>query len=319
MNETPLQGKQLSLRGRSGELRAYVAPQVATRRPFSGAPKLPFNLGASTAFSERSDFAKNHPNLQLDVGTRQDRIPRVSLTPSRSYLLGLVSVPSRAAAPAAARSAPRSGPSCSCRPARASLPRGSFPVPSLTAFAFAAASPSSQAPGSASPCPPWAQRQPRSAGRLPGGLERSRSRMPLGIPALVRPFRALPLRAPSAPCSEVVRSQWSALSGARSGRATKSVRVGRALPSAPCRSPQLGAFARPAAGHNAQRRRALALESAGRGGASRGRRRGLENGGGATGPSEGVTLPLCRRGRAGALSEGILEERSLQSTGKPVR
>lgn len=143
--------------------------------------------------------------------------------------------------------------------------------------------------------------------------------MPPGIPALVSPFRALPLRARSAPCSEVVRSQWSALSGARSGRAAKSVRVGCALPSAPCRSPRLGALVRPAASHNAQRRRALALESAGRGGASRDRRRGLEDGGGSTGPSQGGTLPLCRRGRAGALSEGILEERRTRSTGKPVR
>lgn len=151
-----------------------MAPKVATRRPLSRAPKLPFNLGASIAFSERSDSAKNHPNLQLDAGTRQNHIPYP--TPSRSYLLSSVSDPSRAAAPAAAaRPAPRSGPSCSCRPARAPLPRGSFPVPSLAAFAFAAASPSSQAPGSASPCPPWAQRQPRSAGRLPGGSERSGS------------------------------------------------------------------------------------------------------------------------------------------------
>lgn len=95
-------------------------------------------------------------------------------TPSRTYLLSSVSDPSRAAAPAAARSAPRSGPSCSCRLARAPLPRGSFPVPSLAAFAFA--SPSSQAPGSASPCPPRAQRattQRREAARRLGALRES--------------------------------------------------------------------------------------------------------------------------------------------------
>lgn len=298
-------GKQLSLGGRSRELRAYVAPHPRWQSvaPLSRAPKLPFNLGASTALPERSDSLRTTRTCSWTLGLSRSTSPRP--TPSRSYLPGSVSGPSRTAAPAATHSASRSGPSCSCRPARAPLPRGSFPGPSLAAFAFAfAASPSSQAPGSASPCPPWAQRQPRCAGKPPGCSERSGSRTPLRIPALVRPFRDPPLRAPSAPCSEVARSQRSALSGARSGRAAKSVRVGCALFSAPCRSPRLGALALPAAGHNAQRRRALALESAGRGGASRAMGRGVEDGGGAHGALQGGSPPLGRSGRAGAYQRG---------------
>lgn len=301
----------------SRELRAYVAPQVATHRPFSRAPKLPFNLGAPTAFRERSDSPRTTRTCSWTLGPARSASPRS--TPSRSYLLGSVSGPSRKATPAAARPASRSGPSCSCRLARASLPRGSFPGPSLAAFAFAfAASPSSQAPGKTSPCPPWAQRKPRFAGKPPGCLERSGSRTRLGIPAPVRPFRDPPLRAPSAPSSEVARSQQSALSGARSGRAVKSVRVGCALLSAPRRSPRLGAFTLPAAGHNAQRRRALALESADGAGPHALWGGAWRAGAGPWGPARGYPTAVQARPSWGP-SEGTLEERRIQSTEKLVR
>lgn len=282
-----------------------MAPKVATRRPLSRAPKLPFNLGASIAFSERSDSDKNHPNLQLDAGTRKNHIPlshSLSLLPAR---LGVGSQQSSSASSSAPRAPLRALMLLS--PGPGASPSGFFPGPQprrlrlrrrLAVLAGARQRQPVPSVGAA------ATTQRRETARRLGAL---REWTPLGNPALVRPFRALRRRAPSAPCSEVARSQWSALSGARSGRAAKSVQVGCALPSAPCRSPRLGALTRPAAGHNAQRRRALALESAGRGGASRDRRRGLKDEGGDTGPSEGGTLPLCRRGRAGAYQRGSLK------------
>jgi hypothetical protein len=104
-----------------------VAPQVATRRPLSRAPKLPFNLDASTAFSERSDSAKNHPNLQLDAETRQDRIPvfhSLSHLPAR---LGVGSQQSSSASSSALRTPLRALMLLS--PGPGASPSGFFPGP----------------------------------------------------------------------------------------------------------------------------------------------------------------------------------------------
>lgn len=213
-----------------------------------------------------------------------------------------MSGPSRTAAPAAARPASRSGPSCSCRPARAPLPRGSFPGPSLAAFAFAAASPSSQAPGSASPCPPWAQRQPRCAGkppRLHGALRESdAARDPGACAPFPRSPAASALRALLRSCANPAecaqrRSQrprrevWPSVV-----RAPLRSQPLPATPHPPCRRPQCPAprRARPRVSGPG---RGLTRYGAGHGG--RGRGHGAQRGG---------TPPLCRRGRVGAYQRG---------------
>lgn len=143
------------------------------------------------------------------------------------YLLGSASRPSRAAAPAAAHPALRSGPTCSRGQARAPLPQGSLPGPSLAAAvssAAASSSPSSPAPGRASPCPPWGQRQPTLRRGLPGARSAVGAQSPLSSQ-----LRRAPLCAPQVlglralpgfprPGFEVSRWKVSALSGPRSDR-----------------------------------------------------------------------------------------------------
>lgn len=171
--------------------------------------------------------------LQLrETGAQRSPI-RPPPCPIAPYLLGSASGPSRAAAPAAARPALRSGPTCSRGQARAPLPRGFLPGPSLAAAvsaAAAASSPSSPAPGRASPCPPWGQRQPRCAEGcpalgaqwVPGARSPARlRRAPLCAPQALG-LRALP--GLPRPGFEVARRKVSALSDTRS-RPRRAVRT----------------------------------------------------------------------------------------------
>lgn len=247
--------------------------------------------------------------------------------PIAPYLLDSASGPSRAVAPAAARPALRSGPTCSRGPARAPLPRGSLPGPSLAAAvsaAAAASSPSSPAPGRASPCPPWEQRQPRcTEGRsalgarwVPGVRSRARLRRAPLCASQAPGLRALP--GLLSPGSEVARPKVSALSGARSGprgavRAPVRDSLRPPLPAAPAPS-QVPC-------HNAKRCRSIALLSpreeehcAPRGGAWAG-------GGGACGGLWKLGARGCGAGRglgnAGALRGGDLARRFVRRVGNP--
>lgn len=229
-----------------------------------GQGNLPSNLGALAASPARTDATTDHLNFEPELVAKVCPFAPCTIA---SYLLGSASGPSRAAAPAAAHPALRSGPTCSRGPARAPLPRGSLPGPSLAAavsVAAAASTPSFPAPGRASPCPPLGQRQPHcTAGRralgarwVPGARSRTRlRRAPLCAPQApgLRALSGIP-----SPGSEVTRQRVSVLSGARSG-SRRAVRAQCAplyappLPAAPAPSRV------PAAFHNAQHCSWLAL------------------------------------------------------------
>lgn len=187
--------------------------------------------------------------------------------PIAPYLLGSASGPSRAAAPAAARPALRSGPTCSLGPARAPLPGALSPGPSLAAAVSAAAassSPSSPAPGRASSCPPLGQRQPRfaegcralGARRVPGVRSPVRLRR---APLCTRPdTRALSgFSRPGATKLHDRRLERSAaLAAAEAARSEpQSAPLRPVAPAAPVSSPA------PASCHNAERCRSLSLVS----------------------------------------------------------
>lgn len=196
----PFQGKEriLSFQVQPGGFRLTLNSLACALREVTGPSptlvgqgNLPSNLGALVASPARTDAATDHLNFEPELVAKVCPFAPCTIA---SYLLGSASGPSRAAAPAAAHPALRSGPTCSRGPARAPLPRGSLPGPSLAAavsVAAAASTPSFPAPGRASPCPPLGQRQPHcTAGRralgarwVPGARSRTRlRRVPLCSP-----------------------------------------------------------------------------------------------------------------------------------------